>query len=661
MKLNSKIGLIIAGIVIIAALGTTLIYNSFIKGDEVANITNTDDGSPVVINEGENDITATLPTLKNKAQFVNLLKTYQKQQNLMYGNKGGMIFEDSMATAETTTATDSADGASGVANNDFSGTNNQVVGVDEGDTLKTDGSYLYKIDGYGEGVSIVDANPNSLDVVSTIKLPADNYASQLFLANDKLVIITSYYEYTETPDNNGNGEIMYDMIWWGGDSFTKAYIYDLSDKSSPRLENEYQFKGNYVSGRTIDNILYFVTNEYMYYDWYTVFEDDMNIEDQVVLPSYKDCTIDEEYTLDYADIRYFPGAIEPSYMNTIAIDLTQPSKAPAFNAYLGSAYNIYVSTDALYTAVSEYTYDETDQDQWSYEVNTDIYKFDLDGTSIVPVSNTVVPGNIINQFSMDEYQGNFRITTTIESMWWDENDESTNNLYILNGNLDVIGSVEGLAEGERIYSTRFMGDKVYMVTFKQVDPLFVIDTSDPTKPEVLGYLKIPGVSQYLHPIDENHLLGFGQDSVTEGDRTYLTGFKISLFDVTDSTNPIEMQSEIIGGLGTYSELLYNHKALMYSAGKELMAFPIQMTAADDYMPTFIGGVVYHVNGDGFAQMGLVSHIDESAYDTQDYYNDWDRQISRFVYIGDVLYSISNQTIEAHNIETLEVINSVDLY
>jgi inhibitor of cysteine peptidase len=131
-------------------------------------------------------------------------------------------------------------------------------------------------------------------------------------------------------------------------------------------------------------------------------------------------------------------------MNTVAIDLSQPGQEPDFNAYLGSAYK------PLYTAVSEYTYDETAQDQWSYEVNTNIYKFDLEGTQVTPVNNTVVPGNIINQFSMDEYQGNFRIATTIESMWWDENDQSTNSLYILDSNLAIIGSVEGLAEGERI-------------------------------------------------------------------------------------------------------------------------------------------------------------------------------------------------------------------
>jgi inhibitor of cysteine peptidase len=185
----------------------------------------------------------------------------------------------------------------------------------------------------------------------------------------------------------------------------------------------------------------------------------------------------------------------------------------------------------------------------------------------------------------------------------------------------------------------------------------VIDTSVPTNPKVLGYLKIPGVSQYLHPVDENHLLGFGQDAVTEGDRTYLTGFKISLFDVTDPMNPVESQSEIIGGLGTYSELLYNHKALMYSGSKELMAFPIQMTAEDDYMTTFIGGIVYHVNPDGFAKIGLVSHVDESSYnDNYDY--DWDHMISRFVYIDDVLYSISNGMIQAHNMDTLEVISTV---
>ncbi|MDA3845549.1 MAG: beta-propeller domain-containing protein, partial [Vallitaleaceae bacterium] len=434
MKLNSKIGVVIAGVVIILALGMTIIYNSFLKGDEVVDQGNTDNVADVIVSGDKTDMAAALPTLKNKAQFVNLIKTYQSQQTLMYGGRDGMMFEDKgadMSTDTVTTTADSATEATGSTNSgDFSGTNNQVVGVDEGDTLKTDGEYLYKIDGYGEGVSIVNADPDNMTVVSEITLPIDNYASQLFLSNGKLVVITSYYEYPDYEDGNTNDGIAYDMMWWGGASYTKTYIYNISDKSVPKLENEYQFKGNYVSGRTIGDVLYFVTNEYMYYDWYTIFEDGVDIEDQLVLPSYKDCTIDEEYTLDYRDIRYFPGAVEPSYMNTVAIDLSQLGLAPEFNAYLGSAYNIYVSTEALYTAVSEYTYDETAQDQWSYEVNTNIYKFDLEGTQVTPVNNTVVPGNIINQFSMDEYQGNFRIATTIESMWWDENDQSTNSLYI---------------------------------------------------------------------------------------------------------------------------------------------------------------------------------------------------------------------------------------
>lgn len=320
-----------------------------------------------------------------------------------------------------------------------------------------------------------------------------------------------------------------------------------------------------------------------------------------------------------------------------------------------------MSTDSLYTAVTEYIYEEASRDDWTYEVNTTVYKFALNGATISPINNAKVPGSIISQFSMDEYNGYFRIATTTADMWWDDQEDSMNNLYILDGNMNQVGQVEGLAEGERIYSTRFMGDKVYMVTFKQVDPLFVIDTSNPTNPQVLGYLKIPGVSQYLHPIDENHLLGFGQDAVTEGDRTYLKGFKISLFDVTDPMNPIETQNEIIDGMGTYSELLYNHKALMYAPNKELMAFPISITPEDDYMTSFMGGVVYHVNADGFGKLGMVTHITEmELQDDEYYYYNWDYMISRFIYIGDTLYSISEGRIQAHDIETLEVLSQVDL-
>lgn len=650
MKQRRMIGIIIAVVVIVGSIGGALIINGLYQSKEVTDNEIVDDEVTV---SSEN----LLPNIKNKSQFVKLLKDNQKSHDNAYGGRSDMMLEFSGTLVMEESAEEKSD---------FSGTNNQVTGVDEGDIIKTDGNYLYTVNNYGTGINIVDLNADQLTLVNQISVPADHYINQLNLAEGKLVIIAQYYEYIDQAyANEGeltDNKMAYD-IWWAGNEYTKIFIYDITNPWTPELEKEYQFKGYYVSGRTIDNYLYFVTNEYMNYDWYRIFDENIDLVDENVLPGYKDCTIDEEYTLDYREVRYFPGAVEPSYMNTVAIDLKNLNDGPDFNAYLGSANNIYVSLESLYVAVAEYDYQMTDQDQWSYEINTTIYKFAINKDQIEPANSQSVPGNIVNQFSMDEHNGYFRIATTVNGMWFDETDLSTNNLYILDQNMTVVGKVEGLAEDERIYSTRFLGDKVYMVTFKDVDPLFVIDTKDPTNPVVLGFLKIPGVSTYLHPIDENHLIGFGQDAKTEGDRTYLTGFKISLFDVSDPEKPIETQNEVIGGLGTYSELLYNHKALMYSYDKSLMAFPIQISAENDYNTIFNGGVIYHIDAEGFYKLGAVTHRDaedEQLANEDIYYYDWNNFITRFIYVEDVLYSISYSKIQARGLETLELISEVDL-
>lgn len=180
---------------------------------------------------------------------------------------------------------------------------------------------------------------------------------------------------------------------------------------------------------------------------------------------------------------------------------------------------------------------------------------------------------------MDEHDGYFRTVTTTGDLW-DERNPSENNLFILDEDMKLVGSITGLAKEERIYSARFMGDKAYMVTFRETDPLFVIDVANPTKPQVLGELKIPGFSNYLHPLGESHLIGFGYETssvVPVGSKEPIIqteGIKISLFDVSDFGNPKEVDTEVIGGQGTYSPLVYDHHALFEHSEKNLFGFPV---------------------------------------------------------------------------------------
>jgi uncharacterized secreted protein with C-terminal beta-propeller domain len=279
---------------------------------------------------------------------------------------------------------------------------------------------------------------------------------------------------------------------------------------------------------------------------------------------------------------------------------------------------------------------------------------------------------------MDEYKGNLRVAVT-ESPW---NNTSQNNVYVLDDTMSVVGKIENIAPGERIYSTRFMGDRAYMVTFKNTDPLFVLDLKVPNKPRILGALKIPGYSDYLHPYDQNHLIGFGKDTIeisnkdgegnVVGSSAYYQGMKMALFDVTDVNNPKEMFKELIGDRGTDSELLHNHKALLFDKAKELLAFPVTVMEVkgdkvQENFPqygqfTFQGAYVYKFNlKDGFVLRGKISHLTEEDYLKAGYnYADPEKEVKRIMYINDVLYTLSNGIVKANGLASLNEIKEVKM-
>ena len=274
---------------------------------------------------------------------------------------------------------------------------------------------------------------------------------------------------------------------------------------------------------------------------------------------------------------------------------------------------------------------------------------------------------------MDEYQGIIRIATTSGQEWWRNQPVSSNNLYTLDSQLNILGRVENIAPGEIIYSTRFMGDRAYMVTFRTVDPFFVIDIRDPKSPKVLGKLKIPGYSNYLHPYDENNIMGFGKDTTEVkgpyGTQAYYEGMKIAMFDVSNVADPVEKDLEIIGVRGTESELLRNHRALLFSREKNLLAFPVTvMEAVPDPVGrpsygsfAFQGAYVYQVNGQGFTLKGRISHLTGDDYlKAGDYWGDTDKSIRRILYIDDVLYTLSDSMIQAHQMKDLKHLGSLSL-
>jgi uncharacterized secreted protein with C-terminal beta-propeller domain len=278
---------------------------------------------------------------------------------------------------------------------------------------------------------------------------------------------------------------------------------------------------------------------------------------------------------------------------------------------------------------------------------------------------------------MGEYDGYFRLATTVRNgnMWggWGfRGSETSNNVFVLDMDLMIVGNITGIAPKESIYSARFMGERTYLVTFEKVDPFFVIDLSDPMDPKILGELKIPGYSDYLHPYDENHVIGLGKDTVESGsgDFSWYQGVKLSLFDVTDLENPKEVSKFIIGDRGTYSLAQSDPHAFLFSLSKHLLVIPIALYEVQGYSTSpydygdyvWNGAYVFDVTTDeGFVLKGRISHSDEPIGDMDRYgYGNDVHSIYRSFYIDDVIYTVSQERLMASEMDSTDEIADVIL-
>ncbi len=556
-----------------------------------------------------------------------------------------------------------------------------------------------------------------MNEVSTITFGDDSFRPrEMFVADNKLTVIgqsANYYEVQPLiePAEPGLIEPMI-MPYYRGNQ-TKVYIYDISNRSNPEQLRHVRFEGTYTTSRRIGDNMYLIMNTHP-----NVWAMDDTFRGEDMIPQLVDGENAPEPMVGCSDIRYFPGYGMPRYLVVASIPLDDPDGKIDRDVFLGSSENVYSSQTHLYVASSRVNYDRYSDWDWSHDrTKTNIYRFSLDDGNVEFKAKGEVPGRILNQFSMDAYKDYFRIATTIGNSWSSTN-PSTNNVYVLNQEMETVGSLEDLAPGERIYSTRFMGDRLYMVTFKQVDPLFVIDLKTPTNPRVLGKLKIPGYSDYLHPYDEKHIIGIGKDTdETEKGGVLMQGMKLALFDVSDVANPIQKFTETIGDRGTDSELLRNHKALLFDKNKELLAFPIRIQkkvtpeelectkytysscpnlcykrcipsecttntegyaectddcdglgsctapSYDRYETEFSGAIVYNLNlTSGFTEKGRISHY--SAEDIlkmgDSWPYNWEKQIQRIVYIGDYLYTISQDMVKSSTMDDAEEVSSITI-
>ncbi|RUL52056.1 beta-propeller domain-containing protein [Lysinibacillus antri] len=589
--------------------------------------------------------------IKHLTSVKDIESFFQNVLNREKRYKSSVEYETS-ATEESKVAADSAG-----SNSSHSTTNNQVEDIEEGDIVVTDGRYIYSI--IEQDIVITDAsNPKSMKVVSKIELDRNSYPTQLMLHEDKLVVLVD--QYIEMKKEK----------YVSGMSMTKATFYNVKDAAKPQLIREVAQDG-YMNGiRLADDILYIVSNKTPDY-WIMNEREDVELRPYI----YDSATDKEIEPMDIKQLSILPGSMEPSYTIISAIDLNNfDSKEVQTKGFLGGSSTLYMSKEALYLTATNYgasTFESrtsiaTDIAILPMASNTDIYKFAIDGTNVKLAATTTINGTILNQFSMDEHNRYFRVAVTEGNMWGSGNQTSKNHLFIFNERLEKVGEVKDLAKGERIYSARFMGDKAYMVTFRQVDPLFVIDLQNPEKPTVLGELKIPGFSNYLHPLDENHLIGFGYDTETRVDSwskepiVTTAGMKISLFDITDFANPKEQDTVVIGGRGTHSDLQYNHKALFRNAKHNYYGFPVTVyegTGEYDVKYKGTGAQVYEITAEKGIQLkgDLITPAKEDEQ-----YEDWESMISRLVYIEDAIYTVSRNEVKSYDLQNFKALGSVKL-
>ncbi len=555
---------------------------------------------------------------------------------------------------------------------DYSETNIQVEGVDEPDIVKTDGTYLYVI--ARQTVYIIQGYPaENAEILAELTYDTDISLSGLFINDNRLVVLGNTYEHT-----SNNGEDIY-YYGWGGRSTAVIKVYDLTSPSNPELVRDVTVDGYYFDSRMIGDYVYIVCSEnsYLYYGGYIESNRSVPIPTMTVDDETIELPPDEIY---YVDIPEPPETL--TYVVSLNIhDSTEEVVEKGF--LIGNAQTMYVSQKNIYIAYIQYGYHVVSINGRSQDEQTTLlHRIRIRNGDIEYTAQGEVPGRILNQFSMDEHNGYFRIATTNGFSW---NDDAQNNIYILDMDLNPVSNIENIAPGETIYSARFIGDRAYLVTFKKIDPFFTIDLSDPTNPQIIGELKIPGYSDYLHPYDNDHIIGLGKDTVEATEEegwwrdfsfAWYQGLKIALFDVSDFANPTVLDQVIIGDRGTDSPALYDHKAFLFDKNKELLVIPIRIYEINnsikneyDELPgntygefTFQGAYIYKLTLDnGFQYQGRITHLEDAADLQNNPYGYWGTSsIHRSLYIGSTLYTISQHMIKMHDLNTLTELNSITL-
>lgn len=581
----------------------------------------------IVSNEGAKQDKVNLETVGNFENFYKVIKERYNSDSMLEG-ECKLILEDSTTNAERDSETKN------------SKTNTQVNNVDEADIVKVDGNYIYYVS--NKKLVIIDAHtPEASEKISEINYKDTNFnPREVYVKGQKIIVIGNEYDNSCKTEVISTEDVTATDIERVQESKPKSgmIIYDISNIKEPKETRRVMIEGNYISSRMIEDNIYYVANKYIATS--NIQKNKMeDLDEDKYKPVYQDTAVSqEEKCINYDLIYYFPETQDSSYLMLAGLNINNNEEAE-IRTFLGAGQYIYSSEKNMYIATNKTTYGK------GYEVlggTTHLLKIELNNGKFNFKAECNIDGQVNNQFSMDENKDTFRIATTTGNIWVDET--TANNLYILNDKLEEIGRVENLGKEEKIYSVRYVENKAYVVTFKQTDPLFVIDLSESTKPQILGELKIPGYSTYLHPYDDTHLIGFGYDTKENGTRVITNGLKMSMFDISDFNNPQELFKISIGDSKyTYSELLYNHKALLFSKEKNIIAFPLYSSSG---RKTNSRAAIYNIDLEkGFSLKGEISNVT----------NKYEENVKRIVFANDTFYTFSDSLVKVANMDTLEVV------
>ena len=694
--------------------------------DELNNVPAFSLTSPTLISyDACEDLELALKSSLREEARTQLLQAVEEQYSYYWGDD--VMFEESEMVADG----DAASGTSAPQTNtkrvegeDFSGTNNQEEGVDEADFLKTDGYHIYLLQ--GRDLHILNV-PEFGQIENASSMEIEGSPQAMMLDQNRLVILSSV-----NPWSIPNTSPLYEaMAWddgyygWRTSTLTKMTVIDITDRENPSTSQELFIEGWYMTAREVAGTVRMVSHAWMdvpglqtwldlpdgYWDleydnpmrrairaevaYQTLLANEevlnnLTLEDLTskVYEMQGDSLV-EHSMLEEQDCANFAApsdGFNRGISSIFSIDLNSSEITFEVDHIIGNYPQVYASSDVLVLTENAF-------DWWRFWSNdgldemTNIHTFDISqqGETVYTGSGRV-DGTILNQFSISEYEGILRVATTTGqwNRWWMEDPEPMSSQVVtLTRSIDLetneqilveVGKVENIAEGERIWSARFVEDRAYIVTFEQIDPLWVIDLSDETQPVILGELEVPGVSTYIHPLSEEYLLTIGMGPAnTDGTGLDWSSTQISLFDISDPTQPTRddvlrvspvQESDDGGWQWSWSEATYEHKAFQYWAPKNMLSIPLSTyrytSGYDDEGQYFWNYewvsklVLIDVNQtDGSLSIyGEVNNSDLYERENNRYW--WnDFNIRRSIFMGDYIYAISSGGVTVTNITTLE--------